>query len=359
MGTAESTARRACVAALVAGSVVAGALALWKLRLVVALVLAAVTIASAMRPGVDALARRRVPRPVGVLLHYAVLLGLVALVLWLVVPRLTAEVQTAIDTARTGHAHSNGIKARVLEAIQRRLRHLPSGGELVHPALTAGEEAVRILIAILFTLAAAAYWIFERDRAVDLVAGLLPLRKRQTLRDTWALVERKLGAFVRGELILIAFVGTAMSLLLALVGEPYWLLVGIATGFLEIIPIVGPMAAFALVVGAGLTDSWQTAAAAGAAMLGLRLFQDYVVSPRVLGGAVGLSPLLAMVSVTAVGILLGGFYVLLSMPLTSVVVTVVDVTVRGVEPGFTTDPATPAAGSRGSSRSRTRRRSSR
>jgi predicted PurR-regulated permease PerM len=75
-----------------------------------------------------------------------------------------------------------------------------------------------------------------------------------------------------------------------------------------------------------------TAALAGGFMLGLRLLQDYLVTPRVLGGAVGLSPLFTLVSVSITGILLGSFYVLLSIPLASLVVTIVDVVVRGVEP---------------------------
>src|SRR5579859_6988845 len=87
--TRRRTAERAFVTTLVAGAVIVGALVLWKLRLVVALLLLAITIAAAMRPSVDALARLRVPRPVGVLLHYLVLFALIGLFLSFVVPPLT------------------------------------------------------------------------------------------------------------------------------------------------------------------------------------------------------------------------------------------------------------------------------
>src|SRR5262249_31655996 len=160
----------------------------------------------------------------------------------------------------------------------------------------------------------------------ELVSSLVPRSRRRRLRDTWELVDRKLGAFVRGEVILITFVCTVMSLLLLVVGEPYWLLVGPVGGFPEGVPVVGAMAAFVLVVGVGLTDSPRTAILAGAAMLGLRLFQDYVVNPRVLGGAIGLPPLFTMIAVSVVGILLGSFYVMLAIPLASLIVTVIDVT---------------------------------
>jgi predicted PurR-regulated permease PerM len=52
----------------------------------------------------------------------------------------------------------------------------------------------------------------------------------------------------------------------------------------------------------------------------------------VLGDAVGMSPLLVLISVTAVGILFGGFAVILAVPLVAVLVTVLDVVVRKRDP---------------------------
>jgi predicted PurR-regulated permease PerM len=302
------------------------------------LLLTAITISAAMRPGVDWLAARRVPRVVGILLHYLVLFGLLALFLAFAVPRLTNEVQAALAMKPKKHT-SGGVKDRLLNELARRLHHLPAAGTLLHPALSIGEEAMKVLVGILFTLAAAAYWVYERDRAISLVASLVPRPRRKKLRDTWQLIERKLGAFIRGQVLMIAFVSTVASLIFLGVGEPYWLLIGIATGFLEIVPVVGPVSAIVLAAGAGLTVSWHTAAFAAGALLVLRLLQDSVVSPRFLGGAVGLSPLLVLVSVSVVGILIGPFYVLLSVPIASLVVTVIDVVVRGVDPAEAEVPA--------------------
>src|SRR3954451_15754935 len=72
-------ARRAAVWGLVLLGIVVLALALWKLRLIVALVFLAIVLAAAMRPGIEALARRRVPRGLGLTLHYAAIVGVFAL----------------------------------------------------------------------------------------------------------------------------------------------------------------------------------------------------------------------------------------------------------------------------------------
>src|ERR671937_1396327 len=337
----KDTAKRAAVATLVVIGIVAVALALWKLRLVIALIFLGMTIAAAMRPGIERLKDYRIPRGIGLLVHYVALFGLIALLLWLAVPRALSQVESALGTqgiptkaSQLRHATrtSHGIKRTILLDIQKRLRHLPRASRIVHASVTTGLKAFEILIGIVFTFATAAYWIFERDRAVDFVASLLPRQKRKVMRDTWTLIDLKLGAFVRGEALLILLVGTALSLLFMAVGEPYWILIGAFAGLVEIVPVIGPLAAGVLAVGVGFTVSWHIALYAGLCVLGVRLAEDYLIIPRVLGDAVGLSPLLVLVSVTSVGILFGGFAVVLAVPLAAVLVTLVDVIVRERNP---------------------------
>src|SRR5207244_11738961 len=136
------------------------------------------------------------------------------------------------------------------------------------------------------------------------------------------------GAFVRGQALLIVIVGTVLSAAFALIGLPYWLLVGAFAGLVEIVPVIGPLAAGALAIGVGLTQSWHVALGAGVAVLCVRLLEDYLVLPKVLGEATGLSPLVVLFSVGAVTILFDGFAALFAVPLTSVIDTVVAVALR-------------------------------
>ena len=331
------TAKRAAIATLVVLAIVALALALWKLKIVIALLFLAFIIAAAMRPGIDGLGRAGVPRSVGLLLHYLLLAAVIGLFLWLVVPRAIDQVQSALrgDTQAQIHreaAQSKGIKHQILTAIDRRLRDLPKANELLPRAAEVTRTAFEIVLGILFVLASAAYWIFERERAVDFVASLLPRPKRKKMRDTWNLIDLKLGAFVRGQLLLVVLVATALSLAFMAVGEPYFILIGAFAGIVEVVPVIGPLAAGALAVGVGFTESWQTALAAGLCVLGVRLLEDYLIIPRVLGEAVGMSPLLVLVSVTAIGILFGGYAVVIAVPVAAVLVTLVDVIVRNKDP---------------------------
>jgi predicted PurR-regulated permease PerM len=333
------TARRAAVAALVVGGVIVLALALWKLKLVIALLFAGFIIAAAMRPGIEAMERRGIPRPLGLTLHYVAFVGLIALGLWFAVPRALDQVTSAISNLpQTRHDlrveanQSSGIKAEILQSLQRRLKEVPSGSTVFSTAKTVGTTAFEVAIGIFFMFAVAGYWIFERERAMKVVSELLPRSKWKTVRDTWLLIDLKLGAYVRGMALIVLIVATTLSLLFWAIGLPYWLLIGCFAGIVEIVPVVGPLAAGLLAVGVGLTDSLHTAALALAVVLAVRLTQDYLVNPRVMGSAVGMSPLVVLFSASAVVFLFGGFAVLLSVPLAAVVVTLVDVVVRNKNP---------------------------
>jgi len=331
------TAKRTAIATLVVVGIVVAALAVWKLRLVVGLLFSAMIIAAALRPSIEWLERRRIPAPVGLAIHYLALAGALAVALAFAVPAALHQVDHALSpsgkaqVARAAN-HSTGVKHQVLTALQKRLNNLPRRSELVKPVVGIGMKAFEVVIGFFFTFAAAAYWIFERDKTVDVVCSLLPRPSRKKVRDTWTLIDLRLGAFVRGQVLLILAVATALSLLFWAVGEPYWILVGTFAGLVEVVPVIGPLAAGALAVAVGFTASVHIAVLAAVCVLAVRLLEDYLIMPRVLGEAVGLSPLLVLVSVTVVGILFSGWAVLFAVPIAAVAMTLFDVVLRDVDP---------------------------
>lgn len=333
------TARKTFVATLVAVAVIALALAMWKLKVVIALVFLGLIIAAAMRPGIDWLARHRVPRPAGLALHYIVIAGAIALLLWLAVPRAIDQVDQALGGVPTSQQalqqkakHSTGIKHQFFVGVQKRLKQLPSAGGVFHLSVTVGTKAMELIVGIFFIFATAAYWIFEREKAIGLITSLIARKHRRVVHDTWELIDGKLGAYVRGTLLLVAFVGTVLSLAFWAIGLPFWLLVGVFAGVVEIVPVIGPLVAGILAIGVGLTVSIHTAVLAGVIVLALRQFEDYIVIPRVMGHVTGLSPLVVLVGVSAVGLLFGAFYVVLATPFIAVLATLLDVIVRDKDP---------------------------
>ena len=104
------------------------------------------------------------------------------------------------------------------------------------------------------------------------------------------------------------------------------------------IPVIGPLVGAIFVVAIGLPQSLHVAALSLLVLVGVRHFQSYVVNPHIMGHSVGLSPLVTLVSVSVVSILFGGFAVVLAVPFTSAVGTLIDVFVLDHDPPPTPKP---------------------
>lgn len=332
---------RALIAAAVVVAVLLAAIALWQARTVVLLLFLSYTLAAAIRPSVDALSRRRVPRWFAITLHVALMAGVIGFLLWLFVPTALRQTENALADLPAQSVQSvdepwfDSLRRSALTSLERELRDVPSP----EAAFSAALQTLAVLAGIAFTLACAVYWLTERDRFVTAILRVLPQGKRQTVHDGWLLIDLKLGAVIRTKLLLVAMTGTILSVAFWLIGLPYFLLVGMFAGIVEVVPVIGPLIAGLAAVGVGLTVSWQTALAAAAVVYGLRVVQDYVINPRLFGRAVDLPALAVLLAVSAVALLLGPFWVPLAIPITAVLSTLADILVRDIDPADEPVPA--------------------
>ena len=333
-------ARLTLVGGLVVLAVTAATLALWEARTVMLLLFLAYTLGAAMRPGVDRLARAGVPRALALVGHFALFLALVVLLLWLIVPVAVDQTQEALAdapprAAAADHGVLYAVREQTLSALESKL------GEISEPgtALSTLVGTLTALAGVAFTLAAAAYWVVERDRLVNVILAVVPHEKRTTVRDTWLLIDLRLGAVIRTKMLLVLMTASILSLAFWAIGLPYFLLVGVFAGIVEILPVIGPLIAGLTAVAAGLTVSWQLGLAAAIVIYGLRIVQDYVINPRLFGRAVHLPPLAVLLAVSAVALLLGPWWVPLAIPLTAVVSTLLDVLMWKTDPAAEGVPA--------------------
>jgi predicted PurR-regulated permease PerM len=327
MGDRDLTIRvaKATAAALAVAGLAVG---IWQIRSVLILLLLALTLAAAIRPGVEWLGRHRVPESIAILLHFLAVGGAVALLVWLAVPPALHQIGHALGGPP---AHATGVRERVLVWLQHHLHQLPTGTQLLHPVATYGQKAGEAVVAIFFTLAATWYCVSERDSIIRLLTALAPEASRTKARATYLALDSRLGAYTRLRLLMVFAVGAVLSAGFSVIGLNDWLLVGAFVGLLEIVPVIGPLVGAILVLAVGLPQSPHVAVISLVWLVAVREFQDYVVNPR-MGQTVGLSPLVTLVSVAVVGVLFGGLAVILAVPFTSAVATLIDVLVLGHEP---------------------------
>ncbi len=159
------------------------------------------------------------------------------------------------------------------------------------------------------------YMLVDLDRTKRLAVELTPPRLRDEVRFVGQNLGAALGGFVRGQLIVALIVGVLSSLALNLLEVPFWLIIGMAAGVLNLVPFVGPFVGGALAVIVTLLEGRPTAAllAAGAFLL-IQQVDNHLITPLVQRARVKLSPLVIVLALLVGGTIAGLLGVLVAVP---------------------------------------------
>jgi len=163
------------------------------------------------------------------------------------------------------------------------------------------------LVATLATLLTIVFlWLVERPRIQRYVLAFLAAERRAGARSAWNDVELRLGLWVRGQLTLMATMGVMTGIAYTLLGVPGALLLAVIAAITEAIPIVGPLLGAIPAVLVAATVSPELALIVAGIYVILQFVEGNVLVPIVMRNAVGISPLLVLVSLL-IGAAAGGF----------------------------------------------------
>jgi len=155
---------------------------------------------------------------------------------------------------------------------------------------------------------------FRRTILMTLPRGRLRGRGAEVVED----INDALAAYMRAALLACLLVAVLCTIGFVLIGVPYALLFGVSAGFLEFIPLVGPLA---VATGATLVVSFHSINQAiwVLAFLGaLRLAQDYVVFPRLVRRGIHIHPLGVILAILSGAELAGMVGIFLAIPAVAV-----------------------------------------
>ena len=159
----------------------------------------------------------------------------------------------------------------------------------------------------------------DYGRVVGTVDDLVPLRNKDTFHRIIEEIDKSLSAFLHGQFMVMLVLGTLYSVGYSVVGIPVALGVGLLTGILCFIPYVGAATGFVLALLLSLlTGNGGMVLGVMAVFAVVQLLDAVVITPRIIGGQLGLSPLWIVVALMAGGELFGFLGVLLAVPTISV-----------------------------------------
>jgi predicted PurR-regulated permease PerM len=187
-------------------------------------------------------------------------------------------------------------------------------------------SALETLIFTLVYLIVTFYLLLQAGQLRAWTVRLIPRPYRAEICDLGHQIDRVLGAYVRGQLILIVIMSVLLYIPLSILGVPYALVIAIASGVLEIIPILGPWAAAGIAM---LVALFQPEVPFGFSNVGLagllagiyfalRQVEDHFIIPNLMGSLVRLHPAVVIFAILAGGALAGVFGLLISIPVAAV-----------------------------------------
>jgi predicted PurR-regulated permease PerM len=291
-----------------------------------------------LEPAVRMFERVHIPRPLGAILAMLVLLAIIVAVGALVWPTVQEQGEefiqqlpdlyvSVVDWLRE-FAVTLGLNIDEFlsqRAIEEWLRD-PANQETIQELLFGfGAGAGVVLRGVAETIAVlvlapvlAIYLLIDLNRFKKNSLELTPPRHRKEVAYVSGEVGTALGSFVRGQLLVSLIVGIASSIGMWAIDLPFWLLIGIISGFLNLIPFVGPVVGGALAALVALLDSnpWQ-AVWAVVIMIGVQQLDNHLITPMIQRARVNLSPLVIVLALIVGGTLAGLLGVLVAIPATA------------------------------------------
>jgi predicted PurR-regulated permease PerM len=193
-------------------------------------------------------------------------------------------------------------------------------------AFQAARLGLDMTLALILALLALAYMLVDGERFWGYLLRFVPTEHRDKVNTLSAQIHRVLGRYLRGQLMLIMLMATVTFLALEWIFHlPYALWIAILTGFLEIIPLIGPVTAGAIACLVGLAQGGPGEAAGLALMYFiLRQTEDQLVMPIVVGRAVHVHPLVTIFAVLAGEKIAGVLGMILAVPTAAAIKVVLD-----------------------------------
>ena len=149
------------------------------------------------------------------------------------------------------------------------------------------------------------------NAAIELFPGR---RNRALLESVTEDMNSMLARFIRSQIILAGLSGVVYMAALLPLRYPFALVLAVASGFMEFVPVVGPLVAAISIMSVGFLASYPHGGVVLLILAVWRIIQDYVISPRILGDRMKLHPVAAVFAVMAGGELAGVLGVYLSIP---------------------------------------------
>lgn len=298
------------------------------LRQIFALFFYTIAIVYLLRPIVDFLEAKGVPRLVAVILTYLIVMLLIALLLLYLIPNVINQgtqfvkkfpryLKAEIEFVKMwrGRLIELGVPPAAIKLLEQTVEELRESGL----ALLSGVPSftLNIFSVVFFFILApflAFYLLKDLEQVKETIMDLIPIRYQQDSSDILHKVDLVLSGFLRGQFLVALSVGTLASIAFTILGVDFSIVLGMIVGVLNIVPYFGPIMGGLIATIVAFFKAPILALWVILAMVAVSMIDSTLLSPNIMSQQVNLHPVLIAFSLLIGGSLLGVLGVLIAIP---------------------------------------------
>lgn len=292
-------------------------------------------IASAISPFANWLDQKGFPRLWGVILLFLTIVGLLALIASLVIPSLSADidqlittlpkvfekVSTSLENVQQGAPAYLDFVSEIQNILNGLSSYLQQSSQSVVGLVVSVFGGVVAFIAVLVI----SFYLSVTKKGIDnFLESVVPEKYESYVKDLWKRSERKVGLWLQGQLLLALIVGLVVYVGLSLMGIRFALVLGLLALVFEIVPVVGPVLAAIPAIILAFIQNPTLGLWVILFYVAVQQLENHILVPIVMGKTIGLNPVVVIIALLVGSQLAGIAGMILSIPLATVIVEVLD-----------------------------------
>lgn len=265
----------------------------------------AALLAYALAPAVKFL-QRVMPRFLAILMVYLIVLGALSALLYLIVSTAIVQFVSLADYVRFLLTPRTSGQLTPLEQTLRSFGISPSQIASARDQVVAGIQGfagsvvpllsglISAVLDVILVAVLSIYLLADGARVSMWLRGNMPQRQQGRIRFLLDTLQRVVGGYLRGQLLLCGLIGLLVGVGMRIIGVPYALLLGVLAFVFAFIPVLGTLVSGALCLLLALTQGWAIAVIVLVYFVVVHVIEGDIVGPRIVGKTIGLHPVVSL-----------------------------------------------------------------
>lgn len=267
---------------------------LYLVRDILLLLAVAIVIAAAINPIVDWLKKHGLPRLLGVIIVYLLILGILGFIITLVFPSLAFQIK------QLGINLPIYLEKIGLEDWWPRLNLEGIGEQIGQAASSVLATTINIfggLFSAIVILIISIYLVAQEEGIRKFITSITPRKHQAYVLDLVARIQKKMGRWLRGQLVLALIVGLLTFIGLSILQMPYALVLALIAGVLELLPYIGPILSAIPAIIIGFLQSPLSGLLVFILYVLIQQLENHLIVPQVMKRVLGLNPVVTIIAV--------------------------------------------------------------